>query len=149
LGLIEIEAAAALVAAAELAPEGALRITPWRRMVIRDLELPAALAVRELLASVGLIVEPDSAWSRITACAGRPGCARSLTDVHADARAFAAEAQPLGVRVHWAGCERGCGTPAGTLVQVLATANGYRTHGENLLGEPDRAAIEAVEKVRR
>jgi len=146
LGLLTADQVAALVAGAELssAPadgaRGALRITPWRRVLIRDLEVPAALAVRELLSSVGLLVEPGTAWSRVTACAGRPGCAKSLTDVHSDAQGFAAAADSAGPAVHWAGCERGCGTPSGRdVVRVLATTVGYRVEG-GPFGLRDRAA---------
>jgi precorrin-3B synthase len=143
LSVLDAEQVAALIAGADLAlvpAGGALRITPWRRVVVRDLQLPAALAVRELLASFDLVLEPGSAWSRVTACAGRPGCAKSLTDVQADARAFAATAAPVGPALHWAGCERGCGTPSGPdVVQLLATGNGYRVAGGRL-GAGDRAA---------
>jgi precorrin-3B synthase len=132
LGLLEPDQLEALAAAAELseAPvDQQLRITPWRRVVVRDLSLPRALAVRELLRAVGLVTQAGSAWSRVTACAGRPGCAKALTDVHSDARAFV-ETQDRGVGgplVHWAGCERGCGTPSGpSVVRMLATAGGYR-----------------------
>jgi len=113
-----------------------LRVTPWRRVLIRDLELPAALAAQELLAAAGLVLEPRAAWARVTACAGRPGCARSLTDVQTDARTFAADCAPVGPAVHWAGCERGCGTPH-EAVALLATASGYRAVGE--LSGSDRA----------
>ena len=157
LGLLEPEQAMALAAAAELSTErgstpanpgipanpgdtpAELRVTPWRRVLIRDLDLPAALAARELLAAHGLVVAAGTAWSRLTACAGRPGCAKALTDVHADARAFVAAADPVGPAVHWAGCERGCGTPAGRdVVRLLATADGYRLDGR--LSPRDRAA---------
>ena len=114
-----------------------LRVTPWRRVVVRDLELPAALAAQELLAAVGLVLEPDDAWVRITACAGKPGCAKSRTDVQADARAFAAISPPQGTLVHWAGCERACGTPHGAMA-LLAEEGGYRVAGE-LDGELDGA----------
>nr|WP_269329528.1 hypothetical protein [Kineosporia babensis] len=118
--------------AAEQTP---LRITPWRRVIIRDLELPAALAAQELLASTGLVTEAASAWSRVTACAGQPGCAKSLTDVQADARIFAEAVTPQGPLVHWAGCGRACGTPHGA-VALLAAEGGYRVLGT--LGETDR-----------
>ncbi|HST83184.1 MAG TPA: precorrin-3B synthase [Kineosporiaceae bacterium] len=149
LGLLTAAQVAALAAGSELSqappdgPRGALRITPWRRVVVRDLQLPAALAVRELLSSVDLVVEPGTAWSRLTACAGRPGCAQSLTDVHADVQAFAAVADSTGPALHWAGCERSCGTPSGSVVRVLATADGYRLHsnGGAQLGPRDLEAI--------
>jgi precorrin-3B synthase len=146
LGLLDQEQAAALGAAADLSDaqlDRALRITPWRRVVVRDLQLPAALAARELLEAVGLVLDPGSAWSRLSACAGRPGCGKALADVHADARAFAARCRPAGVAVHWAGCERGCGTPAGAVSQVIATRDGYVRTGAGL--EPDDvAALAAV-----
>jgi precorrin-3B synthase len=158
LGLLDQPQLEALIAAAELSeaeaeaeaeagpeaadrPTAALKITPWRRIVLRDLNLPAALAARELLDAAGLIVTPGTAWSRVTACAGRPGCAKSLTDVHADAKTFAAGCDQTGPAVHWAGCERGCGTPAGIVVQLLATPDGYRAHGELTAQDAARAGI--------
>ncbi len=148
LGRLDLDQARAVAAAADLSvaePGTALRITPWRRLVIRDLDLPAALAVRELLDAVGLIVGPGTAWSRITACAGRPGCAKSLTDVQHDARVFAAVADRTGPAVHWAGCERGCGAPSGNVVRVLATADGYRIEGGAArLGPADQLRAEEI-----
>lgn len=140
LGILNGEQMDALIACGELVTDegdgvAPLRITPWRRVVVRDLEEPAALAARELLAAVGLVLEPNDAWARVTACAGRPGCAKSLTDVQADARAFAAGCSPEGPAVHWAGCERGCGVPHGG-VALLAAQDGYRVSGE--LSDTDR-----------
>ncbi|MEO6083149.1 MAG: hypothetical protein ABIQ18_08580, partial [Umezawaea sp.] len=54
-----------------------VRLTPWRSLV-----LPGTPD----LAGLGLITDPDSAWHGVTACTGRPGCAKSLADVRADAR---------------------------------------------------------------
>ncbi|WP_285595465.1 hypothetical protein [Kineosporia sp. NBRC 101731] len=155
LGILNGEQLEAVAACCDLATSGPvlsgseldggtpLRITPWRRVVVRDLEEPAALAARELLAAVGLVVEPHAAWSRVTACAGRPGCAKSLTDVQADARAFAAACAPEGAAVHWAGCERACGASHGG-VALLAAEGGYRVIGE--LGDADRgpAALSSI-----
>ena len=31
-----------------------------------------------------------------------------------------------GARQHWVGCERRCGRPPGSVVDVLATGTGYR-----------------------
>ena len=101
------------------------RVTPSRRVVVRDLELPAALAARELLSAVGLVTEPGTAWDRLTACAGRPGCAKSLADVHADARALVPTLAPVGERLHLAGCDRACGAEPGAVLMV-ATGTGYR-----------------------
>jgi precorrin-3B synthase len=101
-----------------------LQITPWRSVVLADL---AGTSAADTLTAARLVLEADSAWLRVTACAGRPGCAKSLADVRADA-AFAVSAGTLPVaaaRQHWAGCARRCGRPQGDVVDVVATATGY------------------------
>lgn len=126
------------------ASTGELRLTPWRGAV-----LPGAPADRlPALAAAGFRTEPGSAWERATACTGLPGCAKSLADVRTDAAraldagaAVAADAGagsvgtssarppdrlPVRLPVHWSGCERRCGHPAGRWVDVLATGRGYR-----------------------
>jgi precorrin-3B synthase len=131
LGLVTHEQALALAAAAQLSsapqqgPHAPLRITHWRRVVLRDLELPAALAARELLDAAGLPVTHDTAWQRVTACTGRPGCATALADVQAAASAFVAMAAPGGPALHWAGCGRGCGTPSGPVAVAVAATGGF------------------------
>jgi precorrin-3B synthase len=101
-----------------------LQITPWRSVALPDLDPSAAAA----LTGAGLVLDPASPWLRVTTCAGRPGCAKSLADVRADASAaVAAGTLPAaGARQHWAGCERRCGRPQGHVVDVLATGPGYR-----------------------
>ena len=105
-------------------PRG-LRITPWRSIVVPDLTDPAALA--EEAAAAGLGVDESSPWYRVSACTGRPGCAKALGDVQADART-APDRWP-GRRVRWSGCERRCGRPRDTEVDVIATTEGYAVHG--------------------
>ncbi|OHV38224.1 MULTISPECIES: nitrite reductase [Pseudofrankia] len=116
--------------------EPPLRITPWRSVVVPCLMDPSSFAARARRA--GLVTDPASMWTRVTACAGRPGCASALADVRADAaRAVAAglvtpvDAAPSassassGVRAHWSGCARRCGQPSGPHVEVVAGAAGY------------------------
>jgi precorrin-3B synthase len=75
-----------------------------------------------------MVFDENSPWVWVTACAGRPGCGRALADVRADAAtAVLTGALPAGgARQHWAGCERRCGRPVGPVVDVIATAGGYR-----------------------
>ncbi|WP_436800667.1 cobalamin biosynthesis protein CobG [Streptomyces syringium] len=105
---------------------GELRVTPWRGIVVPG--LPAGTAGTRLtaLADAGLVTSTTSPWHRAGACAGRPGCAKSLADVRADAAACLAGLPPAGLPVYWSGCERRCGHPGGTWVDVLATGDGYR-----------------------
>ncbi|MFG2862750.1 precorrin-3B synthase [Streptomyces sioyaensis] len=113
---------------------GALRLTPWRGIVLPGLPADRAASRLSALGAAGLITDPDSPWHRLGACTGRPGCAKSLTDVRTDtAAAVAAGARvpdafavPAGLPVHWSGCERRCGHPHGAWVDVRATGEGYR-----------------------
>jgi precorrin-3B synthase len=97
-------------------------VTPWRTVVV-----PAADSeTLDVLAAAGLVVSPRDPAVRISACAGRPGCDKSLADVRSDVRgALAAAAVPV-ERIHVVGCVRGCGTPHEAHLPVVATAEGYR-----------------------
>jgi precorrin-3B synthase len=91
-------------------------VTAWRTVVLRDPRLPAAA-----LAAAGLIVAPGPA-AEVSACAGRPGCAKALADVRTDARA-ALEHLPPG-RIHVSGCARRCGAPHAAHVDAVALPGG-------------------------
>jgi precorrin-3B synthase len=101
------------------------RITPWRSVVLPDLR-DAAGVIRDA-ADLGFGVDDGSLWLRVSACAGRPGCASALADVQGDAAGFAAR-WPDRI-VHVSGCARHCGRPAATQVDVTATSEGYQVAG--------------------
>ncbi|MGY0064788.1 nitrite reductase [Streptomyces sp. LZ34] len=123
---------------AELASRGGsgeLRVTPWRGVVLPGFSHGGARASLRELADAGLVTTPHSPWLGVGACTGRPGCAKSLADVRADAaRAVAGEAPAEGgpgplpgrLPVYLSGCERRCGHPGGRWVDVLATGDGYQ-----------------------
>jgi precorrin-3B synthase len=92
-----------------------VRLTPWRSVVVPG---------RPDLSGTGLVTDPASPWHGVTACTGRPGCAKALADVRADAAAWIPSRTGT-VPVHWSGCERRCGRPAGA-VDMVATGDGYR-----------------------
>jgi len=121
------------VQAKVLADAPRLTLTMARGVVIPDLPPAAEAGWLARLCAVGLPVEADSRWSGVTACAGRPGCAKSLADVRADA--LEATRHSDGLPVHWVGCARGCGSPAGPHVRVEATPGGYIVHGEPVDGD--------------
>ncbi|OKK23049.1 cobalamin biosynthesis protein CobG [Streptomyces sp. CB00455] len=119
---------------------GRIRLTPWRGVVVVGLPGHAAGDALAALAGAGLVTTPDDPWRSVTACTGRPGCAKSLADVRADARALVRRTRGT-LPVHWSGCERRCGHPRGTAwVDAVATGNGYRlsVHGRELPPDPDR-----------
>lgn len=101
------------------------RVTPWRGVVLPRTR--NATAVLREAAALGLGTDESSPWLRVTACAGRPGCARALADVQGDAAGFAARWP--GRIVHVSGCERHCGRPAATEIDVTAASEGYQVAG--------------------
>jgi precorrin-3B synthase len=107
---------------------GDVQLTPWRSVVVPDLAEDRVDDAAVDLHRTGVVFDAASPWTRVTACAGRPGCAKSLADVRADAAAaVAAGTLPAGgARQHWAGCERRCGRPRGDVVDVVAAPAGYR-----------------------
>jgi precorrin-3B synthase len=107
-----------------------LVVTPWGGVVVPDLTPEAAVRWVRELATAGLATGRDSKWAGVTTCAGRPGCGKALADVRADAAATARFVD--GLPVHWIGCERGCGTPAGKHVRVEATTDGYLVGGQRV-----------------
>ncbi|MCU1643938.1 MAG: cobG [Nocardia sp.] len=127
------------------AVERPILLTPWRSLVIADLDEWAAEQVVRVLAPMGLIFDAHSPWLLASACAGMPGCAKSRTDVRADVAEAVESGRivPAGGpqfaregleateivasgRQHWSGCERRCGRPRGAVTDIIATGDGYR-----------------------
>ncbi|WP_327422862.1 nitrite/sulfite reductase [Streptomyces sp. NBC_01527] len=107
---------------------GEVRLTPWRSVVVTGVARGAAVARLAEWGAAGLVVGPDPAWTGVGACIGRPGCAKSLADVRGDAEAAVTAGDPGVARlpVYWSGCERRCGHPKGSWVDVVAVPGGHR-----------------------
>jgi precorrin-3B synthase len=103
--------------------EAPLVITPWRSVLVCDLEDGVADVALRVLAPLGLVFDENSPWLNVSSCAGSPGCAHSVADVRADAAASLGS--DSGVHRHFVGCERACGSPSSGEV-LLATGDGYR-----------------------
>lgn len=98
-------------------------ITPWRSVLICDLDEGVADVALRVLAPMGLVFDDNSPWLSVSACTGSPGCEHSAADVRADATA--ALDDPAADHRHFVGCERACGSPQ--VGQVLvATGDGYQ-----------------------
>jgi precorrin-3B synthase len=97
-------------------------VTPWRSVLVFDLDDGVADAALRVLAPMGLVFDENSPWLSVSACTGSPGCEHSLADVRADAAAAVDE--PTSGHRHFVGCERACGSPAAGEV-LVATGDGY------------------------
>jgi precorrin-3B synthase len=106
----------AQAATVETVADGPVVITPSRGLV-----LPGAARHLPLLVAAGLIADPDSPWSAISACVGGPSCQKSLINTRAYATALAQTGSPLR-RTHVSGCERRCGAPNGHHLDLVAPA---------------------------
>ncbi len=100
-----------------------LVITPWRSVLVCDLDEGVADAALRVLAPMGLVFDGNSPWLTVSACTGSPGCEHSAADVRADATAALDE--PADGHRHFVGCERACGSPPAGEV-LVATGDGYR-----------------------
>ncbi|MGF7120652.1 precorrin-3B synthase [Rhodococcus sp. BE178] len=113
------------------AVERPIIVTPWRSLLVPDLDEWAAEQVVRVLAPMGLIFDEHSPYLQVSACAGQPGCAKSHTDVRADARtAIENDDLPADGRQHWSGCDRKCGRPRGEVTDVVSGPDGYRVENE-------------------
>jgi precorrin-3B synthase len=99
-------------------------ITPWRSLLVCDLDEGVADTALRVLAPMGLVFDENSPWLDISACVGSPGCEKSQGDVRAEATRVALEEDVDG-HVHYVGCERACGSPPTGQV-FMATAEGFR-----------------------
>ena len=86
----------------------------------------AAAGADARLAAAGFVVDPASPVPLVSACAGRPGCAKALADVRADAREGLAAGR-FTERVHLSGCPRRCGSPHAQHRALVALADGQYT----------------------
>ncbi len=102
-----------------------LAITPWRSLLVYDLDEGVADVSLRVLAPLGLIFDEHSPWLSVSACTGRPGCERAGADVRAAATEAAQSGQVGPGHRHYVGCERACGSPPGSEV-LVATPDGYR-----------------------
>jgi precorrin-3B synthase len=111
--------------------EAPIVLTPWRSVLVCDLDEGVADVALRVLAPMGLVFDADSPWLDVSACTGRPGCERSRADVRADAAA--AVATPAEGHRHFVGCDRACGSPA-TGDVLIATDSGYRRRASRIVG---------------
>jgi precorrin-3B synthase len=81
-----------------------MAITPWRSVLVFDLDESVADTALRVLAPMDLVFDDTSPWLSVSACTGSPGCRHSLADVRADAGA--ALGQPAAGHRHFVGARR-------------------------------------------
>jgi len=104
----------AQAAAVEASAGGPVVITPTRGLV-----LPGAADHLPDLVAAGLVDDPASPWTRISACVGAPSCQNSLINTRSYATALARSGSPV-PRTHISGCERRCGAPTDDHLDLVA-----------------------------
>ncbi|MBW3085966.1 hypothetical protein KEM60_02177 [Austwickia sp. TVS 96-490-7B] len=105
------------MAVAQVAVEahcGDVIVTPWRSLVI-----PKVSGRLLDLEQAGLVTDEMSAWARVAACTGAPGCARADLDTRAFARELVSKIDGDGRTVYISACERRCGAPSGDYVDLV------------------------------
>lgn len=100
--------ASTLAALGEL---GALRLTPWRALLLEGQSTFPPLP--------GLILDAADPRLQITACTGAPGCLQALAPTRDLARRLAA-LLPRNTALHVSGCEKGCAHPQATDLTLVA-----------------------------
>ncbi|WP_229514483.1 precorrin-3B synthase [Paraburkholderia terrae] len=108
-----------------------LRMTPWQSVLLTDID-PANLdATLRNLEALGLATTSQNPLTRVIACTGSAGCAKSQADTKADALKLAAHV-PAHAQVHLSGCPRSCAAAHRAPYTMLAVAEGhydlYQTH---------------------
>jgi len=99
---------------AALARLGAMRVTPWRMLLIEGAQAMPIVP--------GLITDPDDPMLRVVACTGAPGCLQAHQPTREMARGLA---RMIVENLHVSGCAKGCAHPGVTAVTLVATPHGF------------------------
>ncbi|MGL6210064.1 MAG: precorrin-3B synthase, partial [Paracoccaceae bacterium] len=93
---------------------GAVRVTPWRMLLIEGLNTAPDLP--------GLITSAHDPMLRVVACTGAPGCLQAHQPTRALARALAPHVTET---LHVSGCAKGCAQPGVAPVTLVGTPHGF------------------------
>ncbi|TDL74947.1 precorrin-3B synthase [Palleronia sediminis] len=125
------------VAAADFARLGALRLTPWRMVLVED---PARLS------GISAALRPGDPLLRVDACTGAPGCPQARGATRDLAARLAPRLAP-GRHLHVSGCTKGCAHP-GAADTVLTACGGGRfdlVRGGRARDMPERRGLTPAE----
>lgn len=124
------------MSAETLAGLGAVRLTPWRMLLIEGAQVAPNLP--------GVITMPDDPLLRVSACTGAPGCPQALGDTRGLARELAMRV-PKGRHVHVSGCAKGCAHPRAADLTVVAMEVGYGLIRDGIASDtPERTGLSSA-----
>ncbi len=98
---------------AALAKHGALRLTPWRMVLVEGTD--------QIMDMPDIITDPSDPRLRVTACTGAPGCPQARSTTRDIARRLAGYSDG---HLHVAGCAKGCAHPGPAARTLVATGQG-------------------------
>ena len=123
-----------LLALAAHPGSGALRISPWRMVLIEGAShAPDA---------PGLITRADDPLLRVVACTGAPACLQAVIATRPLARSMAPYV-PIDTLLHVSGCVKGCAHQNATLTLVGTVAGMNLIRHGNAASKPDVLALSA------
>ena len=105
--------------------DGTLRITPWKSILLVNVNADGASAIGDAAGQADLIVDGDDPRRHIVTCPGRPRCTSAHADTMADAAVLATRAVAGEGLVHISGCAKGCAHPRAAPLTLVAGATGY------------------------
>lgn len=104
--------------------DATLRMTPWQGVLLTNIDCANVARTQQALESLGLICDTKNPLTRVIACTGSTGCAKSHADTKADALNLAAAHLPANIEAHLTGCERSCAAAHRAPYTLLATGDG-------------------------
>ena len=122
---------------AALADLGALRVAPWRMLLIENLTEAPQIP--------GLITRADDPLLRVIACTGAPGCLQAHAATRSLARALAPKLTEM---LHVSGCAKGCAHPTAAPLTLTATPAGFALiRNGTASGTPLREGVSASDLI--
>jgi precorrin isomerase/sulfite reductase beta subunit-like hemoprotein len=103
---------------AERFGDGSIALGPGRTIWFAGVASGSAPSLLAEAEGDGFLIRPDDRALRLHACVGRAGCARTRSDVRADAWRLAHLAPSGGL--HVSGCAKGCAHPTAAAVTLVA-----------------------------
>lgn len=97
-----------------------LRLTPWRMLLVEDMD-PAGAQAAGLDDARHWMLHAEDTRLRVSACTGAPGCQQALAPTQALALELAPHV-PQGAHLHVSGCAKGCARQQPATVTLRAQA---------------------------